>query len=142
MKVTGSETLTSGLTHRRYLNPNFARFFGEDDKCQSGCTDLVVTVTDPSNDNKPVPEGTDVQASVQPIPGGIAPYPLFEPYSAHRATPGAGYLCIGGVVASAERCGNGSLEVTTHTDDKGQVELRYWAPGVLQEEKVLPTVKA
>ncbi len=142
VKVTGSETLTSGLTHRRYLNPNFARFFGEDDKCQSGCTDLVVTVTDPSNDNKPVPEGTDVQASVQPIPGGIAPYPLFEPYSVHRATPGAGYLCIGGVVASAAGCGNGSLEVTTHTDDKGQVKLRYWAPGVLQEEKVLLTVKA
>jgi hypothetical protein len=140
VSVSGRLHMTSGLTHRPFRNPDVARFFSEstgtsNDVCQSGCTDLVVTVRDPSNHNRPV-AGAAVQASVQPIAGGLAPYPSGE-------RPGAGYLCLGGgVVANAERCGNGFREITDHTDGKGQVKLRYWAPGVLREEKVLLTVMA
>jgi hypothetical protein len=137
--VTGRLTLTSGLAHRSFRNPDVARFFSgvsptSSEACQSGCTDLTVTVTDPSNRNKPV-SGAEVIASVQPITAGLAPYPA-------GVHPGEGYLCNGRLVASASRCGNGSREVTDHTDDKGQIKLRYWAPGVLKPEQVLLTVKA
>ena len=141
VKVSGQLAFTSGLTHRPVRNPDVARFFSEtsgtsQNKCQSGCTDLTVTVTNPANHNKPV-EGAKVDASVQALPGGgIAPYPSGE-------DPGSGYLCVGGgTVASAANCGDGSRELIDHTDVNGQVKLRYWAPGVLTEEKVLLTVKA
>ena len=137
--VKGNLTLTSGLTHRAFRNPDVARFYSgssetSSEACQSGCTDITVTVTDPAKHNKPV-SGAKVDASVQPITQGLAPYPSGE-------HPGDGYLCLGGLPASSERCGNGSHEVTDHTDEHGQVKLRYWAPGVLQTEHVVLTVKA
>ena len=147
--VKGSLTLTSGLAHRPFRNPDVARFFSgasetSSEACQSGCTDLTVTVTDP-NDHTCAPDtqirgacpaaGVKVRASVQPIGGGIAPYPSGE-------DPGKGYLCLAALAASADACGNGSREVDGNTDDAGQLKLRYWAPGVLKEERVLLTVKA
>ncbi len=147
--VKGSLTLTSGLAHRPFRNPDVARFFSgvsetSSEACQSGCTDLTVTVTDPSDHTCPADtqikgacpaSGVKVKASVQPIGGGIAPYPSGE-------DPGKGYLCLAALAASADACGNGSREVDGNTDDAGQLKLRYWAPGVLKEERVLLTVRA
>ena len=76
-----------------------------------------------------------MDASVQPITQGLAPYPSGE-------NPGDGYLCNARRASSAEACGNGSHEVVDHTDDQGQVKLRYWAPGVLETAHVRLTVKA
>lgn len=138
VKVTGLLTLTSGLTHKPYYNPDLARFYGEvsrtsSNACQSGCTDLTVKVTDPANKNKAV-AGATVDASVQPIRGGLAPY-------ASGVDPGTGFLCRGAAVVNAANCGNGSHEVTDITNGDGEVKLRYWAPGVITTESVLLTVK-
>jgi hypothetical protein len=76
--------------------------------CESGCADVLVTVTD-HRTHKPVP-GTTVKAAV----GAIA----------HVVT-GAESLC-----GTTGRCATAISD--QETDESGQVLLTYWAPGVIE----------
>ncbi|HEY5188272.1 MAG TPA: hypothetical protein VII87_04505, partial [Solirubrobacteraceae bacterium] len=96
---------------RAFFLPPFSR------QCASGCTNLLVTVTDPST-HQPVPDAT-VSASVSDV----------------RGVTGEGYLCD---QAAAKDCGTHLLNSTT--DAEGQVHLLYWSPGLIEAAR--PEVKA
>jgi len=84
--------------------------------CESGCTDLRITVKDGQYPNDPVP-GALVNAHV-----GLA-----EPRVA-----GDGSLCLSdahGLTDTSVPCSRFLSDLTT--DSNGQVYVRYWAPGVV-----------
>ncbi len=113
--------------------------------CLSGCVDLLVTVKDDITHQPPPAGSTRIVAYVTPIdnPKGnrIAPYPS-------TLNAGTGHLCV--LVSATITCGDGSgtSVVTPLVDPDGQVELRYWAPGLysvngnLQPSKVTLHIKA
>ena len=78
--------------------------------CSSGCTNVLVTVTDPLT-HQPV-EGATVDASVNAI---------------HGAT-GESFLCD---QVAGRDCGTHLLNSTT--DPAGQVHLLYWSPGLIAD---------
>jgi hypothetical protein len=80
-------------------------------KCESGCTNLLVTVTDPKT-KKPVTDAT-VEAKVAIT---SAPAHLF----------GDEFICEQSE-ATVPKCGTDLSNLST--DQKGQVHLIYWAPG-------------
>jgi hypothetical protein len=100
--------------------------FLEDTTCLSGCTNLTVTVTDPSNHGKAV-AGAEVSASVTPIG---------DPFLKRTET---GYLCNASKPTS---CGVGRFITGLRTDRHGHVRLLYWAPGLLSKQTTTLTVKA
>jgi len=124
------EKSKSGLSREQSGDPAFISDAGASEKCLSGCTDVLVTVTDPSKHNKPV-DGASVSASVTPIFDANLQYP-----SGH---PGGGYLCK---ASDPRSCGSGRLLTGLTTNKKGQVSLLYWAPGVLSKLGTTLTVKA
>jgi hypothetical protein len=117
----------SGLSRDPVSDASFIDDSSE--KCQSGCTDLQVTVKDPVT-RKPVKNAT-VSASVTQITGGIPAYP-----SGH---PSPGFLCN---AAHPTRCGSGNFISGLKTNKKGQLKLLYWAPGLIDDESTILTVKA
>jgi hypothetical protein len=78
--------------------------------CSSGCTNVLVTVTDPLT-HQPV-EGATVDASVNAV---------------HGAT-GESFLCD---QVGTRDCGTHLLNSTT--DPAGQVHLLYWSPGLVAD---------
>jgi hypothetical protein len=110
-------------------------------KCATGCTDLLVTVTN-RRTGKPVARAT-VDASVTPITTG---FPIGTPYPGKAD---AGFLCDLTIItpdttSQATHCGStGTQEdndLVTNTD--GQVLLRYWMPAVIKNEKVVVIARA
>jgi hypothetical protein len=104
--------------------------------CESGCTDLVVTVTNPTN-GKPV-EGAFVSASIGPLH-------FLSSRSISLTTVGSGDLCetdAHGLIDVG--CGQYLLgnKIDLETDAGGHVYLRYWAPGVNVPERTALSVLA
>jgi hypothetical protein len=120
----------SGLSRDDSSGAAFIADTGASNKCLSGCTDVLVTVTDPSKHNKPV-KGADVSASVTPIFDKSLQYPSGQ--------QSGGFLCK---AADPTSCGSGRLLTGLKTDAKGHVSLLYWAPGVLTKLGTTLTVKA
>jgi hypothetical protein len=87
-------------------------------KCESGCTNLLVTVTDPKT-KKPVTDAS-VEAKVALT---TAPAHLF----------GDEFLCEQSE-ATVPKCGTDLQDLST--DAKGQVHLIYWAPGFVPSGSV------
>ena len=85
-------------------------------KCNSGCANLLVTVTLP-NSTKPVANAT-VAASVAQAAGD----------SSDSRTLGTDFLCV---QTSADVPTCGTYVSGLQTDSRGQVHLLYWAPGVV-----------
>jgi hypothetical protein len=99
-------------------------------RCESGCVDVVVTVTNPRTHKKV--EGAVVNATVSELVLTEARGPITT------LTPivgGAQYLCASDMHGTADvGCGlflAGKSDELLHTNSSGQVYLRYWAPGVL-----------
>ncbi len=78
--------------------------------CSSGCTNVLVTVTDPLT-HQPV-EGATVDASVNAV----------------RGATGESFLCD---QAGTRDCGTHLLN--SATDPAGQVHLLYWSPGLIAD---------
>ena len=96
-------------------------------KCESGCTDILVTVMDPKTHKAVV--GAKVNASVT----GDSPN--------LRAGAGHPYLCAtDGQGLSSSDCGTHVLGLIT--DDQGRAYLRYWAPGVTNPGQTTLSVTA
>jgi hypothetical protein len=101
------------------------------DRCQSGCVDLVVTVRNLIS-HKPV-EGAVVNATVSKLvrttTGGLI-------QSLNPVVAGAQFLCSTNRAGTKDvGCSNfvaGKYDELLHTDENGQVFLRYWAPGVVE----------
>ncbi len=131
------DPLRSGLAyhsphpHYRYYPVDFVGksltiLSGRNAVCESGCTDLRITVRD-GQTNKPVP-GALVKADV-----GVP-----EPRVA-----GDGSLCLEdsqGLTDTSKPCDRDLPGLTT--DSKGQVWLRYWAPAVVADASTTLTVTA
>jgi hypothetical protein len=102
----------------------------DSDRCESGCVDVVVTVTNPRTHERV--EGAVVNATIS----GLALTKSRGPIT--TLTPivgGAQYLCASDMHGTADfACGlflEGKSDEFLHTNSSGQVYLRYWAPGVL-----------
>ena len=93
--------------------------FGIRGVCLSGCRMLTVKVATVVPSAAPV-DGATVSVTVTPIGAGIAPYPK-------GVDAGTGYLCE---EAKPTRCSAGTLGDLT-TDKHGQVQVVYWAPGIV-----------
>ncbi len=100
-------------------------------RCESGCVDVVVTVTNPRTHKKV--EGAVVNATLSELALTEARGPITT------LTPivgGAQYLCASDMHGIANiGCGlflAGKSDELLHTDPSGHVYLRYWAPGVLR----------
>ena len=96
---------------RAFFQPPFSKH------CASGCSNVVVTVTDPLT-GQPV-EGATVDASVTGVRG---------------VTGGHGFLCD---QAGPRDCG--SHLINSMTDASGQVHLLYWSPGLITAQR--PTIR-
>ncbi len=129
------ESLRSGLAvHSPHYNQAPADFTHADAvsrtfTCESGCTDVLVTVIDPQT-HKKVPNAT-VDASV----GDLSREPLSLPDGREVTPPAIGdpFLCDTLPDGNDDKCGSHVLGLTTDAD--GQVHLRYWTPGVITEAK-------
>lgn len=88
---------------RAFFQPPFSK------QCASGCTNVLVTVTDPLT-HEPV-DGATVDASVTGVEG---------------VTGGKGFLCD---QAGPRDCG--SHLINSMTDASGQVHLLYYSPGLI-----------
>ncbi len=117
-------------------------FMNDSGKCESGCSDLKITVTDPANGNRPVPNAK-ITASVSAIPDGDLPKPNHGnlPGFPSGADPGSGYLCAetSSFATTSPGCGTGRLIKGLTTDSQGNADLRYWAPGIVTADS--PKVK-
>ncbi len=97
------------------------------DRCQSGCVDIVVTVTNKRTGRSV--KGALVNASVgklTSVPKGVPPIAAGDQYLC--ATNEAGTVDYG--------CGAYLFDKNSdalHTDSRGRVWLRYWAPGTYAE---------
>ena len=140
------ETLRSGLAvhsiHYKQAPVDFMSTKTEDglpqDVCESGCVDILVSVIDPKTHKAPDPYATvsaslgDLRLGQQILNGVLVSPPAY----------GDGSLCevstqeFGG----DEKCGASLSDL--QTDTKGQVHLRYWAPGVVAAADTTLTVTA
>ena len=100
------------------------------DGCVSGCVDLEVTVKDSRG---PV-DGATVAASVTPVRNGIPSYPSGE-------HPDTGHLCLADQITNCGRGANSFIDGLT-TNKYGQLILRYWAPGLIENATVIVSVTA
>ena len=111
-------------------------------KCESGCSDLKVTVTDPAKGNQAVQNAT-ITASVAAVPAGDLPQPNHDnlPGFPSGADPGEGYLCAetSSFTTASPGCAAGRLIQGVTTDSQGNAYLRYWAPGIITADS--PKVK-
>jgi hypothetical protein len=119
--ITGASSLTSGLVW-----DGTEPAFNAGDKCLSGCEDLLITVTDPSNHNRPVPNAV-VSASVT----GVG-----DKYLKPNTT---GYFCS---VIQPNRCGTPRYITGLRTNTSGRLALTYWAPGIVSKQGATITVRA
>ncbi len=88
-------------------------------QCESGCMDLLVTVTDPST-GKGV-DGANVTASLD----DLAPA---QSAGAPTVVAGNQFLCAENDIGRDTNCG---AHVDATTDENGQLVLRYYAPGAI-----------
>jgi hypothetical protein len=105
--------------------------------CQSGCTDILVSLIDPTTKKAPNPPAT-VKVALGLIKMGSQ-----QVSNAREITPpsfGDGTLCETDPDGDDITCGTTLSGLTT--DVKGQVTLRYWAPGVLAEATTILSVTA
>jgi hypothetical protein len=125
----GHSGLTFGEppTFLKATNPDAAPPNG----CVSGCVDLEVTVED--SQGRPV-SGATVTASVTPVRNGIPLYPS-------GADPDTGHLCLADQVTNCGRGANSLIDGLT-TNNNGQLILRYWAPGLIENATVIVSVTA
>jgi len=113
---TEGVTGLAGLSYDQGYGPIFVDQSTE--RCVTGCTDLVIRVTDPKNHNSPV-NG----ASVDVILGHTqAATPAFS-YPA--GSPPSPYLCN----FSGGNCGTNLTGL--RTANGGKVIVQYWTPGLL-----------
>ena len=96
--------------------------------CESGCVDILVGVIDPKTHEPPAPYATvsatlgQLRLGSQELYGRLVTPPAF----------GSGFLCEpSGLGGRDQRCG--TTLTGLRTDAKGQVHLRYWAPGVVAD---------
>ncbi len=114
IKVLGSSRSGLGVFPHFAHEGSKAFFIPPDSrKCASGCTNVLVTVTDPKT--RHAVANATVNASASEIHG----------------VAGDGYLCNQPPVVFSEHCGSHLLHLTT--DKEGQVHLLYWAPGLIKE---------
>ncbi|HTW08289.1 MAG TPA: hypothetical protein VME46_12305 [Acidimicrobiales bacterium] len=130
--VRALEPLRAGLAVHaspwgQYPPVDFAAGGDGKNRCESGCVDLVVTVTNPRT-QKPV-EGALVSAHVS----DLVPTREVMPTAIVK---GDQYLCSTGSDGTKDvDCGtsvSNKYDDYLHTNRLGQVFLRYWAPGVTE----------
>jgi hypothetical protein len=97
-------------------NTKFTEPVSAGQRCESGCTNVLITVTDPKT-KKPVTDAT-VEAKVS-LTG------------APERTFGTEFICEQSV-ATVPKCGTDLQNLST--DAKGQVHLLYWAPGFVPDD--------
>jgi hypothetical protein len=108
--VTGGRDDGSGSAKEKFL-------------CESGCTDLVVTVTDHKTHKRV--EGATLDVSVAKIPSDTGTENLCETTPDGDDYGGCGTYLLG-----------------LKTDQDGQAHLRYWAPGEIRYESTKLSVTA
>jgi hypothetical protein len=104
--------------------------------CQSGCTDITVSVIDPATGKAPAPHAT-VDASLSSLQVGTV---TFDNQVTTPKTFGSSFLCTTGTNGQDKDCGTSLHGLDTDAD--GEVHLRYWAPGVLAASSTTLTVTA
>ena len=138
------ERLRSGLAvHSPHFSQYPVDFIAPESgtyQCQSGCSDLLVTVIDPQT-HQPVPDAT-VTASVDALaPKSVPAYPGAPRYlTVPTVATGDQFLCETTDGRDDRNCGTDLTGLTT--DYVGQVHLRYYAPGVLGKVSTKLTVTA
>lgn len=84
--------------------------------CESGCTDVLITVSDPST-GKPVPDAT-VNVSASGLRTNL-----------RADEAGSEELCHNG------KCGHQAHLSRLQTDENGQLRVQYWAPGLVRSSR-------
>ena len=146
VQVTPIDGGKAGLSYHRpnaaFLGGAVANGLGGsvDRTCLSGCIDVRVTVTDPHK----LQHGKPARVADAKIEATLTPIARDDIATGYPSgsSPGTGYLCALRAVRSADKvllgldatdnCHAGLLQGVT-TDDQGQVYLRYWAPGLIND---------
>ena len=103
--------------------------------CESGCTDITVSVIDPATSKAPAPHAT-VDVSLGTFNEGSV---SFNNQVIYRNL-GVSVICTTATNGQDKDCGTSLHGLETNAD--GQVHLRYWAPGVIAPSGTSLTVTA